>query len=77
MTGSKRNFEQAMTKLEKIVEELEQGDFSLEDSMKKFEEGLELGNVCKHMLDQAEQKVKVLIENAEGELEEKDSSHEL
>ena len=77
MAGSKRNFEEAMTKLEKIVEELEQGDFSLEDSMKKFEEGLELGNVCKHMLDQAEQKVKVLIENAEGEREEKDSSHEL
>ena len=77
MAGSKHNFEEAMTKLEKIVEELEQGDFSLEDSMKKFEQGLELGNVCKGMLDKAEQKVKVLIENAEGELEEKDSSHEL
>ncbi len=77
MAGNKRNFEEAMTKLEKIVEELEQGDFSLQDSMKKFEEGLELGNVCKEMLDKAEQKVKVLIENAEGELEEKDSSHEL
>ena len=77
MTGSRQNFEQAMTKLEKIVEELEQGEFSLEDSMKKFEEGLELGNVCKDMLDKAEHKVKVLIENSEGELEEKDSSHEL
>ena len=77
MAGSKSNFEEAMTKLEKIVEELEQGDFSLEVSMKKFDQGLVLGNVCKGMLDKAEQKVKVLIENAEGELEEKDSSHEL
>ena len=77
MTSAKPNFEEAMTKLEKIVSELEQGDFSLEDSMKKFEHGLELGNVCKEMLDKAEHKVKVLIENAEGGLEEKDSTDEL
>ncbi|MGD8414182.1 MAG: exodeoxyribonuclease VII small subunit [Candidatus Latescibacterota bacterium] len=64
--------EASMEKLEAIVSDLEGGDFELEEALKKFEEGLRLGKHCKKILDQAELRVKQLVENADGELEEKE-----
>jgi exodeoxyribonuclease VII small subunit len=57
-----KGFEQSMAKLESIVSDLEEGEFSLEESLKKFEEGLKLGKRCREILDKAEMRVKKLVE---------------
>ncbi len=62
--------EASMNKLEEIVSDLESGDSPLEDALDKFEEGLRLGKHCKQILDRAELRVKQLVENADGNLEE-------
>ena len=59
-------FEEAMLSLEDIVRQLESGALSLDDSLKAFEEGIELVKLCNGKLDAAEQKVKILIEGNEG-----------
>ena len=51
------NFEEAMTRLQIIVEKLEKGEESLEESMKLFEEGAKLSSQCYQLLDKAEQQV--------------------
>ena len=61
------DFEQSLQELETLVTRMEQGDLSLEESLKAFEEGISLTRECQTILAQAEQKVQVLIEN-EGEL---------
>ena len=58
-----------MEKLEKIVELLESGELSLEDSVKSFEEGIELSKLCKKKLESAENRVKKIVEKAEGDLD--------
>lgn len=57
------NFEENMDKLEKIVQELEKGDLNLDDSIKKFEEGMKISKECNKYLEDAEKKITVLIEN--------------
>lgn len=59
-------FEQAMARLETIVSELEKGDLSLDDSLKIFEEGIKLSKTCLKMLDDAERKVEILIQDKDG-----------
>ncbi len=60
------NFEKAMTQLEELVEDMEQGELSLEDALKQFEKGIALAADCQQALSKAEQKVTQLIEkNAE------------
>ncbi len=59
-------FEQAMARLETIVSELEKGDLSLDDSLKIFEEGIKLSKICLKMLDDAEHKVEILIQDKDG-----------
>ena len=54
MNEAKIDFEASMKKLEKIVDELEKGEYSLEESLQKFEEGLKLGKSCREMLEKAE-----------------------
>lgn len=54
------DFEQALSELEKLVERMEQGDLSLEQSLKDFERGIELTRACQGALKQAEQKVQIL-----------------
>ena len=61
----KRNpldFEAALGDLEQIVEQLEQGDLSLEESLRAYERGVKLGRVCQQALDAAEQRIQVLVE---------------
>lgn len=55
------DFESSLTELEAIVEQLEQGDLSLDDSLKQFERGVQLTRVCQGALKQAEQKVEILL----------------
>ena len=59
------SFEQAMTDLEKIAEELEKDDLDLDTSVKKFEEGMELSKKCNEMLQKAEKKITILIDGEE------------
>ena len=63
---TKKNFEQAMQRLDEIVQQLEQEELSLDDSLKIFEEGMELSKFCYEKLNQAEQKLKKLVKNEEG-----------
>jgi exodeoxyribonuclease VII small subunit len=65
------NFEKALAELEKLVEEMEQGNLSLEESLKRFEKGISLTSDCQQALQNAELKVQELIEK-NGELVEKD-----
>ena len=61
------DFEKKLNRLEKIVEEMEAGDLSLDKSLKIFEEGIKLSRECHEQLDQAEQKVQTLLEvSADG-----------
>jgi len=66
---SKFNFEKAMERLEQIVADLESGKLSLDDSIKVFEEGVELSKKCYAKLNEAELKVKQLIKTESGEFE--------
>ena len=62
------SFEESLKKLETIVENLEQGDLGLEESLKLFEEGVGLSATCKKELDAAEGKVQILIKQRDGSL---------
>jgi exodeoxyribonuclease VII small subunit len=62
------SFEESLKKLETIVEQLEKGDLTLEDSLKLFEEGIGLSATCKKELDEAEGKVQMLIKQRDGTL---------
>jgi len=64
-------FEDALKKLEKIVEDLERGDLSLDEALKKYQEGLELSRACTQRLDSAKKKIDVLIKTKKGEFETK------
>ncbi|MEY4211154.1 MAG: hypothetical protein RLZ92_1535 [Pseudomonadota bacterium] len=55
-------FEDSMDELEKLVEQMEQGDISLEESLKAFERGIKLTRTCQQALQEAEQKVQILLE---------------
>jgi exodeoxyribonuclease VII small subunit len=55
------DFEKSLTELEQIVERLEQGELSLEDSLKQFERGIELTRQCQTALGKAEQRVEILM----------------
>jgi exodeoxyribonuclease VII small subunit len=61
-----KKFEEAMERLQQIVEGLESGNLSLEESLKIFEEGMKLVNFCSKKLEEAEQKVTILIKESEG-----------
>jgi exodeoxyribonuclease VII small subunit len=64
MTSTK-NFEKSISELEKIVETLEKGDLSLEETLKKFEEGMKLSQFCQQSLTDAQHKINQLIKESE------------
>jgi exodeoxyribonuclease VII small subunit len=61
------DFEAALAELEQIVERLEQGEVSLEESLRQFERGVELTRSCQKALRQAEQKISILSRSQGGE----------
>ena len=63
---SKKSFENAMKRLEEIVEILDKGEISLEESLKAFEEGMELSKYCAGKLAEAENKLKILVKKDDG-----------
>tara|TARA_B100001029_G_C14948605_1_gene387426 strand:- start:297 stop:539 length:243 start_codon:yes stop_codon:yes gene_type:complete len=65
---SNLDFEKSLEKLEKIVDELENGDLSLEKSIKTFEEGVKITKHCQSLLNKAELKIQKLLEKDDGSL---------
>lgn len=59
------SFEKALVRLETIVEEMEGGKLSLEDMMKRFEEGQGLVKVCSSKLNQVERRIEILVKEGE------------
>ena len=71
MAKKELSFEEAMEKLEEIVDSLESGDFPLEESLKLYEEGVKLVNLCNNKISNVEKSIKILL-NSDGELVEED-----
>ncbi len=59
-------FEEALNKLETIVQQLEKGELTLEDSVRLFEQGVQLSTACRQELDSAEGRVQKLIAQRDG-----------
>ena len=71
------NFEKSIEELEQLVGKMEQGDLTLEQSLKEFEHGVELTRHCQKALQEAEQKVEILLQkSADAELEPFSTSNE-
>jgi exodeoxyribonuclease VII small subunit len=66
---SDRKFESALEELEGVIEQLESGNLSLEDSLAAFEKGVGLVKYCNQKLSEVEQKVELLIKDKEGRLQ--------
>ncbi|WP_185235484.1 exodeoxyribonuclease VII small subunit [Teredinibacter franksiae] len=62
------NFEKSLEQLESLVAQLESGELSLEDSLKTFEQGIKLTRSCQSALQEAEQKVELLLKEENGKL---------
>lgn len=64
-----KSFEEQIEKLENIVKELEKGDLNLDDSVAKFEEGIKISKECNEILETAEKKISILV-NQNGDMKE-------
>jgi len=71
------DFETALAELEALVDKMEQGDLSLDESLKQFERGVQLTRSCQQALKEAEQKVQILLDkDGQPSLETFDSDDE-
>jgi len=70
--GKNNNFEEMIKELEQIAKELESGDLSLDKSVEKFEEGMEISKSCSKILEDAEKRISILLKNSNGDIEEKE-----
>lgn len=69
MAGNEKiEFEQAMSRLEEIVQALDSGEKSLNDSLLLFEEGIKLARECSRRLDDAKGRVETLVKDADGSM---------
>jgi exodeoxyribonuclease VII small subunit len=66
---SAKKFEVALEDLEQVVEQLESGELSLEDSLAAFEKGVGLVKYCNQKLNEVEKKVELLVKDKEGKLQ--------
>ena len=60
-----KSFEEKMISLEEIKKDLEKDNLSLDEAVKKFEEGMKISKECRDMLDEAEKKITILLEGEE------------
>ena len=67
-----KDFEEMIQDLEQIAKELESGNLSLDDSVKKFEQGMEISKQCSKILEDAEKKITILVKNSNSDLVEED-----
>ena len=65
------SFEDALKRLEEIVQQMESGDLTLENSLGLFEEGVRLTRVCSQRLDEAEKKIELLTKDEQGKVKAK------
>lgn len=65
-----KSFEENMEQLEKIVTEMEKGDLNLDESVKKFEQGMKISKKCNDILENAEKKITILLKQENGIKEE-------
>ena len=72
MAKEKKSFEKSLNELEEIVEKLERGEMSLDDSIEIFQKGVTLSKDLSKMLDEIEKKITILVENENGEVKEED-----
>jgi exodeoxyribonuclease VII small subunit len=72
MAKEKKSFEKSLNELEEIVEKLERGEMSLDDSIEIFQKGVKLSKDLSKMLDEIEKKITILVENEDGEIKEED-----
>ncbi len=68
------SFEDMLAELEKIVEQLEGGEASLEEALEMYKKGTLLASKCSKLLDNAEKQIKILVNNGSDELKENDFS---
>ena len=66
---AKQTFETAMNRLESIVHELESGDLTLDEALKRFQEGVKLSKFCSNKLDETEKRVSILLKDEEGNVQ--------
>ena len=64
-----KKFETALEELEQVVEQLESGELSLEDSLSAFEKGVGLVRFCNQKLNEVEKKIEMLVKDKEGKLQ--------
>ena len=62
---AEKSFEEKMLNLELIKKDLEKDDLSLDDAVKKFEDGMKISRECREILDNAEKKITILLEGEE------------
>jgi exodeoxyribonuclease VII small subunit len=67
-SAQKTRFEDALKRLEGVVEQLEDGEIALEEALKLFEEGVRLSRVCAKKLDEAEKKIEILSRDEDGKV---------
>mgnify|MGYP001363672781 CR=1 FL=1 len=67
--STNKKFETALEDLEQVVEQLDSGDLSLEDSLAAFEKGVGLVKFCNDKLNEVEKKVELLVKDKEGKLQ--------
>jgi exodeoxyribonuclease VII small subunit len=65
---AKKKFEEALQEMETIVQRLEDGNLSLDESLALFEDGIKLSRLCSQRLDEAEKRVEILLKNENGSL---------
>jgi len=70
MSTENKKFEDAISELEAIVDKLEKGELSLDESIEYFQKGIELSKYCSKKLDEVEKKISILTEDEQGELKE-------
>jgi exodeoxyribonuclease VII small subunit len=66
MSDNELSFENALTRLEEVVKQLEDGQVPLEKALELFSEGIQLSKLCNSKLDMVEEKVQVLLTDSEG-----------
>lgn len=71
MNKEKVDFEKSMQELEEIVAKLERGDLNLDESVAEFEKGMKISKECNKILENAEKKITILLQNGEKIEEEK------
>jgi len=67
--ATSKKFESALEDLEQVVEQLESGELSLEDSLAAFEKGVGLVKFCNQKLNEVEKKIELLVKDKEGKLQ--------